>query len=207
VKQEESRPRRLSRAEAKRRTRELLLESAARTFARRGFAGASVEEIAELAGFSVGALYSNFASKQQLFVELMSDRASTRIAQALEIVEHRHETDPLAAAGQMMAEAADEDQDFALLQAEFWLYAVRHPEALEAIWDRMNAPRETLRALIDAAMRRRGVAPDVPVESVTTLVLALFQGLAQQRRLDPERVPTELFGNALRWLFTGLQQR
>ena len=54
---------RLSKAEAKARTRELLLSAAARTFAKKGFAGASVDEIAEAAGYTVGALYSNFGSK------------------------------------------------------------------------------------------------------------------------------------------------
>ena len=66
---------RLSKAEAKARTRELLLSAAARTFARKGFAGASVDEIAEAAGYTVGALYSNFGSKERLFVELMRSRA------------------------------------------------------------------------------------------------------------------------------------
>ena len=77
---------RLTRAEAKARTRQQLLDAAARTFARKGYAGASVEEIAESAGYSTGALYSNFASKEQLFLELMSARA--------EPPDHRGRRDP-----------------------------------------------------------------------------------------------------------------
>lgn len=66
--------RRLTRAEAKARTRQQVLDAAARVFAQKGYAGASVEEIAESAGYSIGALYSNFASKERLFLELMSAR-------------------------------------------------------------------------------------------------------------------------------------
>src|SRR5579883_3082128 len=70
------RPRRLSRAEAKEHTRDRLLDAAAALFARKGFAGASLEEIAESAGYSVGAVYSNFAGKEQLFLELLAARRS-----------------------------------------------------------------------------------------------------------------------------------
>src|SRR6266536_6724760 len=63
-----ARPPRLSRAERKAATREQLLGAAARVFARKGYAGASVDDIAEEAGFTVGALYSNFAGKQELLM-------------------------------------------------------------------------------------------------------------------------------------------
>ena len=72
----DEKPRRLTRAEAKARTRRRLLDAAARTFARKGYAGASVEEIAEAAGYSIGALYSNFGGKEELFLELMAGGAS-----------------------------------------------------------------------------------------------------------------------------------
>jgi AcrR family transcriptional regulator len=71
---------RLTRAEAKARAREQLLDAAAPTFARKGYAGASVEEIAESADYSIGALYSNFGSKEQLFLELMAARGERRVA-------------------------------------------------------------------------------------------------------------------------------
>jgi AcrR family transcriptional regulator len=78
--------RRLTRAEAKARTRQLLLEAAASVFASKGFAGASVEEIAEAAGFSIGAVYSNFGSKEELFLELSQAYRSDLIAEAAALV-------------------------------------------------------------------------------------------------------------------------
>src|ERR1035438_2954546 len=84
VNEERGLPRRLTRAETRARTREQLLDAAAFVFARKGFAGASVEEIAESAGYSTGALYSNFESKEQLFLELLSARRSRGIARSEE---------------------------------------------------------------------------------------------------------------------------
>src|SRR3954451_10597836 len=198
--------RRLTRAEAKARTRGLVLDAAARTFARKGFAGASVEEIAEAAGYSVGAVYSNFGSKEQLFVELLSGRASGRVAEAARILAGEGATgqSPLLALGRMLTAVADKDVDFAPLQAEFWLYAIRNPAVMETLAARMREPREALAGAVPATLERRGSAADVSPEAVATIVSALFEGLVQQRRIDPDSVPDELFGQALKWLFRGI---
>src|SRR5947199_7665231 len=76
----EAKPRRARRTRAEKReeTRRLLLDAAAEVFIRRGFQGASIEEITAQAGFTRGAFYSNFESKEQLFVELLQDRVYER---------------------------------------------------------------------------------------------------------------------------------
>ncbi|GDY31011.1 TetR/AcrR family transcriptional regulator [Gandjariella thermophila] len=196
--------RRLSRAESKARTRELLLDAAARTFARKGFAGASVEEIAEAAGFSIGALYSNFGGKEQLFLELLSARASGRLREAAQILEDPAVADPLGALSAQLVEVADKDVDFALLQAEFWLYAVRNPRLMDTLAEQQHDVQGALKDLVDREMRRRGHRIGVPGEHVAVVALALFQGLVRQRRVDPGSVPDGLYGQALRWLFAGL---
>src|SRR5437763_2654391 len=71
-------PERLSRAERQSQTRQDLLDAAARVFVKRGFTGSSVEEISAEAGYTRGAFYSNFRSKNELFVELLHDRVYTR---------------------------------------------------------------------------------------------------------------------------------
>jgi AcrR family transcriptional regulator len=197
---------RLTKAEAKARTRELLLDAAAHTFAQKGFAGASVDEIAEAAGYTVGALYSNFGSKERLFVELMRSRASDRISEATQIMSDGDVGDGrrLRALGQLLVNVADKDIDFAPLEAEFWLYAVRHREAMQ----NLALPRpqhDAMRPMIENALRRRGRDQDVSADTVSTIVRALFQGLVRQRRINPDSVPEELFGQALHWLFTGIE--
>jgi AcrR family transcriptional regulator len=198
--------RRLSRAEAKARTRELLLDAAARTFARKGFAGASVEEIAAEAGFTVGALYSNFAGKEELFLELMSGRARDRVSDTAQVLagEYPTDRDRWTALGQQMIDVADKDMDIAPLQAEFWLYAVRHPEVMETFRAQLRQRRAPLERLISDGLER-GRYPDDLAGRVATVISALFQGMVRQRRIDPDNVSAELYGDALRWLFTGLE--
>ena len=205
---EQSRPRRLTRAETKARTRELLLAAAAQTFARKGFAGASVDEIAATAGFTVGALYSNFASKEELFIELLSGRTGFRTAEAATIVaDLDHEpAETGAALSRLLREVAEEDADLAPLQAEFWLYAIRRPEFLELLAGQFRRNRDSMAGVLADRGRDRGQPGDIPFESVATVVMALFQGLVQLRRTDPALVPESLYGDALRWLFTGLNR-
>jgi AcrR family transcriptional regulator len=206
---ETPRPRRLTRAEAKARTRELLLEAAARTFARKGYAGASVEEIAEDAGFSIGALYSNFSGKEELFLALMTGRANSRVSDTAQVLEEHFPPagDSWTALGQQMVDVADKDFELAPLQAEFWLYAVRHPEVMKTFTAQVRARRVPLERLIASGLDSDGGAyPADLAGRVAIVISALFQGMVRQRRIDPANVPAELYGDALRWLFTGLRE-
>jgi AcrR family transcriptional regulator len=193
---------RLTRAEAKARTREQLLDAAARIFAQKGYAGASVEEIAESAGYSIGALYSNFASKEQLFLELMAARGERRVAEVTEMLDA---DDPVEELAGLMERSAGRDPDLMALRAEFWLYAVRNPDAMGALTAQRRQQVEALIDVIGAATERWGTPPDVPAAEVATVVLAMFQGLVRQRRIDPDRVSGDLFVQGLRWLFAGLR--
>jgi AcrR family transcriptional regulator len=200
-----ARRQRLTRAEAKARTREQLLDAAARIFARKGYAGASVEEIAESAGYSIGALYSNFAGKEQLFLELMAARSSTRVT-ALAGLLGADDADPVETLGRMLERNADSDGDLMALRAEFWLYAVRHPETMGALAAQRREQVDALIGVIGAAMERRGGAPPgVSAADVATLALAMFQGLVRQRRIDPDRVSGDLFVQGLQWLLAGVR--
>ena len=203
--------RRLTRAEAKARTRALLLDAAAREFAAHGYAGASVDRIAEAAGFSAGALYANFASKEALFLELLAARGTDRLSRAAQALAGQPRNQPLdlaavaAQLGTLLVEVADKEMDFAPLQAEFWLYAVRHPEALARLAEQTREPRAELVRLVAVGLTGVGARPEVPAESVATVIQALFGGLVRQRRINPDAVPPELFSQALTWLFTGLR--
>ncbi len=208
--EEEGRPRRLTRTETRARTREQLLDAAALVFAHKGFAGASVEEIAESAGYSTGALYSNFESKEQLFLELLSARRSQGITRRVTAVaevlarERAGDEDPFEALGQLFLRVADRITELAPLQAEFWLYAVRNPDAMGIMAAKLGEQVDALEPLVAKVLERSGGAAEPPSREVTTAVLALFQGLVHQRRVDPESVPDDLFARALRWLFAGM---
>jgi AcrR family transcriptional regulator len=206
VNADEPRSRRLTRAETKARTRARLLDAAAQVFARKGFSGASVEDIAETAGFSTGALYSNFTSKDELFVQLLASRSSHRLIEAAAMV-----TDPgssldelQSVLSQFLVDVADKDVDLAPLQAEFWLYAIRRPELLEHLAAQFRSNRDSLATVLADRARDRGQPGNVPFDDLATVTLALFQGLVQLRRTDPELVPADLYGTAMHWLFVGI---
>jgi len=203
--------RRLTRAEAKARTREQLLDAAARVFAQKGYAGASVDEIAESAGYSTGALYSNFAGKDDLFLELMSGRRSRGIArQAAAVAEILKAStadgqDPFALLSQRLEMVTDRSAEAASLQAEFWLYAVRNPEAMQVLAAKTDERIDALAPLVTHVLQQYGANPGIPAEVATRIMLALFQGLARQRRIDPAAVPADLLTQALQWLLAGMR--
>jgi AcrR family transcriptional regulator len=209
--QEDPGRRRLTRAEAKARTREQLLGAAARVFAQKGFAGASVEEIAESAGYSTGALYSNFSSKEQLFLELLSARRShglqRQVAVVAEVLEKADagDAEPLSVLCEFFAKVAGRGTELAALQAEFWLYAVRNPEALGIMAAATDGQIDALEPLAALMMERSGAAAGISPNAVTRVVLGLFQGLMRQRRVNPEAVPDELLAQAITWLFAGMR--
>src|SRR6202022_1842014 len=74
-------PRRLTRKERQAHTRSCLMKSAARVFARRGLQHASIDEVAEDAGFTKGAFYANFKSKEELFLAMLDERFAERLAE------------------------------------------------------------------------------------------------------------------------------
>jgi 8-oxo-dGTP diphosphatase len=209
-KDEAPRRRRLTRAEAKAKTRDQLLDAAARVFAQKGYAGASVEEIAESAGYSTGALYSNFDSKEQLFLELMSDKRSRGIARQAAKIEKLLAEDPvageelLALLTRRLERVAGKGVESAPLQAEFWLYAVRNPEAMQMLAAKTAERVDVLAPLVARAMREYQAEPEIPPEAVTRVILALYRGLARQRRIDPAAIPADLLSQALRWLLAGM---
>ncbi|MDX1873738.1 TetR/AcrR family transcriptional regulator [Mycolicibacterium sp. 120266] len=203
----DEKPRRLTRAESRERTRRQLLDAAAHVFARRGYAAASVEEIAESAGFSVGAVYSNFANKDELFAALMTDRAANHMDEVADIFDSADalSQDPLQALGRMLIAIADKDLHVAVLKTEFWLHAVRNPELMRIEADASARTLAAVREILTGVLERNDVDQNaVSVEDFATTTLALFSGLIRQRRIDPDRVSDAVFGQAMRWLIAGM---
>ncbi|MCV7433217.1 TetR/AcrR family transcriptional regulator [Mycolicibacterium bacteremicum] len=207
---DDPKPRRLTRAESKEQTRQRLLDAAAQVFARRGYAAASVEEIAETAGFSVGAVYSNFAGKDDLFSALMTDRAVNRMDTVAEIIgdAHAESQDPLRALGAMLIAMADKEIDVAVLRTEFWLHAVRNPELMKIEAAASAKTLDSVRGILSNMLERNGVDVErVSVDDFATTTLAMFGGLIRQRRIEPERVTEQMFGEALRRQIAGMPKK
>ncbi|MEJ2890207.1 TetR/AcrR family transcriptional regulator [Actinomycetospora aeridis] len=195
-------PRSGSRAEAKERTHAGLLDAAATVFADKGYGAASVGEIARTAGVSVGALYAHFPSKQDLFLALMDRR---RVAEMTAARTHLADGLPSAldALDRQVTDTAD-DERAALLGAEAWLYAVRDADFGADLAAHHQRLRGDLLPLIRAERERRGVTWALRDEEIAAVVLGLFTGLVQHRRLARDTVPADLYGRALLALLDGL---
>ena len=120
--------RRLSRDERKAETRTALLDAASRVFARRGYHAAAVDEVAEEAGFSTGALYSNFDGKEDLFLALLQREIERQVDAVAAVVADRETLDERARGGaEYWIEFLDREPELVLLFMEFWAFAVRNP--------------------------------------------------------------------------------
>ncbi len=175
--------------------RSRVLQAAGEVFAERGFAAASLDQVAAAAGFTKGAVYSNFASKDELFLALMAEEVQRRVdgvAAALQAA-----TDLPAALAAVNAELSRREAAWQLLFLEFWQRAVRDPEVRR----RFVASRRDLRTRITATVARylaeHPVQTGWDAESLTLVIIALANGLAVEALPDPEAVPDDLLARVL----------
>jgi AcrR family transcriptional regulator len=188
---------RLTRAESAARTRTLLLRAAEDVFAERGFTQASLEEIAEQAGFSRGAVYANFANKTELFLALLDDWLSREIAEAEALL--RPDVPPEQAINSLHDHGGNRfaDRQRYLLLAEFRLYALRHPDVRDRLQAYERASRAWFARAVHDSLRSAGLAPPASAEQIGLIALALENGIATLTHLDPDGIPRDAFPDAL----------
>ena len=190
-------PERLTRKQKQAETRERLLEAAERVFLRRGLAGSSVEEIAAEAGFTRGAFYSNFESKDQLFIELLQDRVYRGYTRMMSTVEASGGTprEQLRHGAELLRDVQDQDEGRWLFR--LWLECLTQAARDEgfrklaaSFW---SGNRALLTEAIGVQFERVGRTPPVPNEQLATAQIALDIGLAVQHLVDPEAVPLDYY--------------
>lgn len=203
-----TRSRRLTRGERKAKTREALLDAAGLVFARRGYHGAAVDEVAAEAGFSTGALYSNFDGKEDLFLALLTREIERQVRAVSEAIAERATLDERARGGaEYWNRFLEREPELVLLFMEFWAYAVRNPEVRSRFAARYAEVRASLARLIEQSARELGIELTRPPEHLAVAVDALADGFALQKLADPDSVPDELFGEALAMLLEGASRR
>jgi AcrR family transcriptional regulator len=196
---------RLTRADQRARTRELLVDAAEHVFIRRGFHAASVEEVAEEAGFSKGAVYSNFESKDELFLAVLARRLDSRaLAIETSIDPTKPVTEQATEAGDGFFEVFLRDPDWSLLLMEYATHAARHEEVRERFAERDRRMQSAITQLIDKHLDALGLESPIPTDQLAIIVFALGGGLILQSLTDPSSVATETFGAALGLLFAGI---
>jgi AcrR family transcriptional regulator len=194
-----------TRKQRQKRTRVELIEAAGRVFAQRGYHGASVEEVAAEAGYSTGAVYSNFASKEELFLAVYTREVEKRLEDYRAVVSA---VDSPQAAGQTASERFGDfirdDPEWPLLFFEFWAYGARNDWLREEFVKQREAEMKIIAEAVESQTAAAGVELPLPAEQVAVGIGALINGLAFERTLDPASVPDELFGLILSRLIVGL---
>jgi AcrR family transcriptional regulator len=181
---------RLSRAERREQTRQELLTAAEACFVTRGFHASSVDQVAERAGYTKGAVYSNFAAKEDLFFavyERRVDQALTEVVPGLRQAGAERAFDWLATT---TIERRGRDDGWLAVFFEFWAHVLRHPE----LRDRFAAIHARLLEPLADALRQlaedRGLAlpSDVTASQVVLAWNAMEVGLGLERLTQPQAV-------------------
>lgn len=183
-------------------TRAALLDAAETCFAARGYDAVSVPEIAKEAGYTTGAVYSNFSGKEELFLALMERAMGGQAARRAEVVALEDTGEGrLRQVARLWIDVVRERPEAMVLIIEFWSYSRRDPALRQRFAERMAQTRAGLAAL--AAMAPPVRADAAPPEEVAMAAYAMAHGLAIHHIADPEGVPIEVVESALLWVFRG----
>ncbi|HEX3562445.1 MAG TPA: TetR family transcriptional regulator [Solirubrobacterales bacterium] len=199
-----------TRAEKQARTRAELIAMAATVFARRGYKGASVEEIAEEAGYSHGAVYSNFEGKADLFLAVFEDYMAERVRELAETQAALPPDAPLevrarALADQWMDRLA-RDRESVVLHMEFIAHADRDPELARRFGTRSSAMREAVSRYISQYQEEAGVELALSADDLALVLRALGIGLAVESLVSPDAVRHDLYGDFVELLVALLRK-
>lgn len=194
-----TRQKRETRAEKQARTRAELLTTAAEVFARRGYSGASVEEIAEEAGYSHGAVYSNFEDKEDLFLavleEYMAERARELAATQVPLSPDADLGTRARALADQWMERFERDRASFVLHMEFIAHAGRDSELAGRLGARSSALREAIAHYITEFQQQEGFDLPLPADELALVLRALGIGLAVEALTCPDDVRKDLYGD------------
>lgn len=191
--------RRLTQEERKQETRQMLLESAAETFAQLGFHGASVDKIAEFAGFSKGAVYAHFKSKEELFLALLKQQIQSHIHLINEVWGEYQSFDRfIENMDEYFCLVRQKSRAWSILSMEFLLYAMRD-ESVHQEWTNLILESvEKISGIIEKMMLEAEHESALSAEELAWTILSLENGLAIFYYITKDNMPPNLYGKALK---------
>lgn len=203
--------RRLTRAEQQAQTRARLIEAAAKVFARRGYQAARVEEIAEEAGYSHGAVYSNFEGKTDLFLAVFEEYMAERVRELAETQAALPEDAPLEARARALADQwmdrLARDRESVTLHMELIVHAGRDQELARRFGTRSMAMREAVARYIAHYQQETGLELAMGVDDLALVLRALGIGLAIESLVSPDTVRHNLYGDFVELLISLQRER
>ena len=192
----------LTRERRLQRTRDVLVAAATEVFAKRGYEGASLEEIAEAAGYTRGAIYKHFSGKEELFFAVTDD-SNTRVIDAFRAIAPAEagssEWDVGRLADMWRASVRDAD-DLLSIGMEHQLYVLRNPSARKRSAAHRRKQRELVTGFIEEVAEQTGMTLRLPAPTLASIILAAADGLNYAERVDGE----DLFAPFLELLNAGM---
>jgi AcrR family transcriptional regulator len=190
---------RLTRVQSQAQTRARLVATAKTLFLRDGYALTSLEKVADKAGYSKGAVYSNFRNKDELCLAVLEEITAEQAAMVAEALAGARTIDERLAAFQSWAEANIGNEAWTALEVEFAVGARRNPTVRKELTRRSRTTRELIARLLAAQADELGITLPMPAEAAATALLSLGIGLGVQRAIDPS-IPVTVLTDALRLL-------
>jgi AcrR family transcriptional regulator len=166
-------------------TRDTIVAAAAEVFGRRGFEGAALEEIAETAGFTRGAIYKNFSGKEDLFFAVADRDFAERLQTLSTLLAFRSDFGPAAVAALWRDTLLGTADDLAL-HMEVRLYAVRNPEVKVRLAQHQRTTRRALADFIVEQTTAAGVELLIPAATFAALLDAATWGIAESIAIDDD---------------------
>jgi AcrR family transcriptional regulator len=179
-------------------TRDKLFEAAAQVFEEQGIGSASIEAIAAAAGFTRGAFYSNFGSKDELIIAMLEDHVEQSITRNLNLLAQHTDLDDFIAALKVMDRSLQDPLGRSpLLHMEMILYVARAENRRPELAKRLRARRKLVADIVQATLKNNGGNGSLNPAWTATVVLALEDGFRLHRLIDPETTPTDCFFRAI----------
>jgi AcrR family transcriptional regulator len=180
---------RLRRAEQVARNRDLVLAAARRVFLARGYAGASLEAIADEAGFSSGVVYSQFGSKADMFFALLENRIEDRASQNERITAEYTGAGGLRELMRVAQEDAAAEPGWPYLLAEFRAIAMRDGELNRRYAEAHARTVDGIASVLESLYKPIDLESPVPVRSLAEFMQAGAVGIALERAANPDALP------------------
>ena len=190
---------RLTREESRQLTRVRLLDAAERLFVERGFHGTSVEEIAERAGYTRGAFYSNFVDKDDAFLALVDRNLKARIGEINDIFRRAPSLEDAFVIIRRDNEARGgrDVVAWSMLHTEFWLYAMRNPRVRPKLAELYRTERKAFGRAIKAQFDALGLEVPMPLDDAALVLQVIDEGSVRHRPIDPRGVNETFLWDAM----------
>jgi AcrR family transcriptional regulator len=199
-----SRGRAMSRVEKQERTRGALLRAASKLFCRHGLEGTSIDEVTETAGYTKGAFYANFKSKEELFLVMLDEKFSHEIERIDRSLAGTDDPDQEARAAATDFIHSASDDEWPRLYFQFAAYAARNEEFRQELATRQRAMRERVVKVYERWIKEYGADPPLPVADIAAMTYFMADGFLVDRLIEPE-LSEDLYPAMLAVFLKGLE--